>query len=109
MRYFCVSSPKVYVRTPSVDCKTMKDVLSEVELYGSDLGEQTTGDFMFLKPEDVDMDAFHERYINKQDLGSSTDAPTFFDKLGERFGYACRKESGPVSSPVESVSESNVE
>lgn len=91
------------VRIESDLCVSMKDELAAVEQFGADLGEEDASSYMFLKEEDVDMNAFCDRYLDKQLLGASSDAASYFDQLSERFGFACRKEledSKPSPTPT---------
>lgn len=81
------------IRLQSVPCRSMREELEAVEQFGAELGESSPDDsYMFNKAEEVDMDAFHDRYLDKQRLGCSSDAASYFDQLSDRFGFACRKE-----------------
>lgn len=89
-------------RRESVPCVTLKEQLEAVEQFGADLGDSPSEEaYMFTKQEDVDMDAFCERYVDKQKLGASSDAASYFGELSSRFGFACKAESStPSASPA---------
>lgn len=101
------------VRFDSVECTSMKDELAAVEQFGADLGEADSSAYMFNKEEEVDMNAFCDRFLDKQRLGASSDASSYFEQLSERFGFACRQELQPkgvepsAPSATAPVSESN--
>lgn len=87
----------------SVPALTMREELENIELYGGEIGERNNADYMFPTEKDIDMDAFCDRFISRLEVGTSTDATTYFDKLNSRLGIKCREEvsaSSPAPSPV---------
>lgn len=90
------------LRVDSVECVSMREELAAIEQFGAELGEQQAADYMFNSEKEIDMNAFCDRYLDKQLLGCSTDAASYFDSLSARFGFACRAENSPpvAASPA---------
>lgn len=94
---------------PNAPCKTFRDILAAIEVDNLELPDgPPDSSYMFTAPDDVDMDAFNQRYISRHEMGAAPDAGTFFDKLSARFGFECRREAalkpdlapGPAPEPA---------